>query len=143
MKLEERIEAIEKVLDGLASLPRDVLVVVEGRRDVEALRSLGVECDVRALNEGEPLVNFTDSIVGRHPKVVLLTDWDRKGGHLARLLLDLFGARIPVDAEPRRLLARWCAVKAVEELPSYLANLRLKAESGLGARPRDWSAPPR
>ncbi len=39
----ERLEEVMRVLDEIEDLSADTLVVVEGRKDVEALRRLGID----------------------------------------------------------------------------------------------------
>lgn len=57
-------------------------VLVEGREDLEALRSAGVSCEVLTLSEFEELVEGVEV-----RELVVLTDLDREGDeHLSRLL---------------------------------------------------------
>ncbi|HUS57002.1 MAG TPA: toprim domain-containing protein, partial [Thermoplasmata archaeon] len=83
---EERLEQIMKVLDELEELSSTMPVVVEGLKDVEALRRVGIERNVITLGRGSTLFTFCEEVSRSTKEVVVLTDWDRKGGRLARTL---------------------------------------------------------
>jgi 5S rRNA maturation endonuclease (ribonuclease M5) len=86
--------------------PRTV-VLVEGERDRAALRNLGVRGPILLVHNGKPLSVLADHLSRDGRRVIILTDWDREGGHLAHRLADLFsGAQIHLDLEFRRRLAR-------------------------------------
>ncbi len=67
------IRAIEELRD-LAE--KGAVIIVEGRRDVEALRRLGVEGEIIA-SANHSNAKIVD-IIGQR-EVVILTDWDRRG----------------------------------------------------------------
>ncbi len=87
---------------------RGALLLVEGDRDREALRALGVtRASLVVVNSGRPLPAVVEALVDRGRPVVVLTDWDRKGGHLAfRLSQMMADGRVPVDLTFRRRFAR-------------------------------------
>ena len=83
------------------------VVVVEGERDRRSLQLLGVSGRVVLLHSGRGLSRLTRALSGSGQRVVVLTDWDREGGHLAHRLTELLVAEgVRVDAEFRRRLAR-------------------------------------
>ncbi len=68
--------------------------------------------------------------------MIILTDWDRTGGRLARTLSEAFDANgLKYDLEFRKQLAYLCKkdIKDVQGLPRVLDNLEVK----LAARTRD------
>jgi 5S rRNA maturation endonuclease (ribonuclease M5) len=82
----------------------DCPVVVEGRKDREALLALGVE-DVVQLNRGRSLLETVEALQG-NPSVVLLTDLDREGKNLRRKLINLMSPYgIRENKRPREILA--------------------------------------
>lgn len=83
------------------------VVVVEGERDRRSLRHLGVTGRIVLFHSGHGLSRLTRTLSTPGSRIVLLTDWDREGGHLAHRLTELLVAEgIRVDAEFRRRLAR-------------------------------------
>jgi 5S rRNA maturation endonuclease (ribonuclease M5) len=123
----EQLDGLEDALARLDARPAGVPVVVEGRRDVEALAALGVRGPVVALNRGLPLAEFCLRLAGTSRAAVVLTDWDRKGGQLCRLLVEALEAvDVRPDLAPRRLLALHARkdVKDVQGLPTLFERLR-------------------
>ncbi len=82
---EKTLEQIEELLDELRRYSVEgVPVVVEGVRDEEALRELGVGGDIfRVSGSRQTALNFLEGLAG-HRRIVVLTDFDRAGGELAR-----------------------------------------------------------
>ncbi len=132
MARKEQLDELEKLLGGLRAASSESPVLVEGERDVAALRTLGLEGELIKLNRGEGLVALTDALSARHEKLILLTDWDYKGvelhDRLGRLLRD---AQVEADdffwSRLKRLSGGGC--RTVESLPAFLAFLRERAGS--------------
>lgn len=83
------------------------VVVVEGERDKEALRRLGVRAAIALVHGGQTLGRLAESLAGADGRVVVLTDWDTEGGHLAQRLREFLGhGDIELDLDFRRRLAR-------------------------------------
>jgi len=110
--MERRAEAWEAFLklweEFLSGANDDSTVsVVEGERDRRSLKLLGVSGRVVLLHSGRGLSQLTRSLSKPGQRVVILTDWDREGGHLAHRLTELLVAEgVQVDVEFRRRLAR-------------------------------------
>lgn len=130
MRLAERLQELEAAIDFLrVTCEGDVGVVVEGRRDVEALRKLGVGGTPWTVNVPGTVEDLVDRLAEEaHAKgwrvVVILTDWDRTGGRLAHRLHDGLVGRVPVDMEARRRLASVAHARCVEHIPGELGGLR-------------------
>ncbi|UCE37503.1 MAG: topoisomerase [Thermoplasmata archaeon] len=127
MQTEERLEKIEEVLDELKALSPDIPIIVEGESDVSALRELGVQGKIIQINRGQSLFNFCEEIARNHKEVVILTDWDRKGGHLCRLLSeDLKANDVKFNIKIRAKLAGYCKkdTKDVEGLTGCVRRLK-------------------
>ena len=84
MDYEALYEDLVKVLEDLMEKNRDAPILVEGERDVRALRSLGFHGDVRALNRGGTIFGLCEALARERRGAIILTDWDAKGGRLAR-----------------------------------------------------------
>jgi len=127
---KEQLDELEKLLGRLRAASLESPVLVEGERDVAALRALGLEGELLKLNRGEGLVALTDALSARHQKIILLTDWDYKGvelhDRLGRLLRD---AQVSSDdffwSRLKKLTGGGC--RTVESLPALLAQLRERA----------------
>ena len=122
-ELKEWLECLQQVSD------EGVTVVVEGDKDVMALRKLGfngiIECCSQTF-----LQLFCEKLARRNPgnRIVILTDWDRKGEYLAdKLYKYLNGEGMTADIELRgriRAIARR-DIKDVEGLPALFSRLEL------------------
>lgn len=102
-------------------------VIVEGESDVKALRMLGLEGTVLPMNIGQPIFNLCEEISRRHTKVIILTDWDRKGEQLARLLQEGLKANdVKFNTDIRARLAFLCRkeTKDVEGLVGTIQRLK-------------------
>lgn len=120
----ERLEALESAVAELAETNERMPVIVEGKRDIRALRRLGLRGEILMVNTGDPLIDFCDRLAEREDEAVLLTDWDRTGGAIARKLRDNVQGRVKLEDGLRRRLSFYSEVSAVEELPGYMVTLR-------------------
>lgn len=134
-RLQEKEEKLTEALNTLAEeSAKGTTILVEGRKDVETLRNLGVQGPILTVKTGGK--SFLDVISEleeqRLAKVVLLLDFDRRGKQgTNRLRRNLERTGIKVD------LVVWLAllgsvgkdVQCVEGLTAYLK--RLKARIGV------------
>jgi 5S rRNA maturation endonuclease (ribonuclease M5) len=110
--MERRAEAWEGFLklwhEFLSETNDDAsVIVVEGDRDLRSLRALGAGGPVVLLHSGRGMSRLVRSLAQPRHRVVVLTDWDREGGHLAHRLAELLVAEgVPVNMEFRRRLAK-------------------------------------
>jgi 5S rRNA maturation endonuclease (ribonuclease M5) len=128
---EVRLERFQRLMNRVSyESDRGGVIVVEGLKDRESLRRLGVKGRILCLQSSRRnTVGFAEELQGVHD-VVVLTDFDREGVFLARRL-----ARILNSHRIRTNLSLWQAlrhltrsdVRSIEELPKY--NQRLQAES--------------
>jgi 5S rRNA maturation endonuclease (ribonuclease M5) len=127
----ESSEGWDEFLDVLLRLRERVrqegaVLLVEGDRDRTSLQCLGIPTDsVILAHNGRRLAQVAQDLQDRSRPVVILTDWDRKGGQLAhRLSQMLAGQGIPVDLELRRRLSRVVLgeVQTVEGLISWASR---------------------
>ena len=132
MSPSERLEKIVKILEELEDVSIRSPIVVEGIRDVEALRRLGIEKNVTNLSKGISLFALCEQLSRSWEEVILLTDWDKKGGRIARKLKDALeanGARAVEDYRARLAILVKKEVKDVESLPTYIERLRILASA--------------
>lgn len=89
------------------SLEPATAVVVEGERDRRSLRRLGLAGPIVLVHRGDSLATTANRLARECRHVIVLTDWDTEGGHLAHRLQEFLGAeRLRLDLEYRRRLAR-------------------------------------
>ena len=117
-------ESIIRVIDGLKSPENGTVILVEGVRDRDSLIMLGVESDIYVLNNGKSTVETSEILAERYEKVVIMTDWDRTGGRLARAFSEQLGALgMEYSLEERKKLSFLCKkdIKDVESLYEYIS----------------------
>jgi 5S rRNA maturation endonuclease (ribonuclease M5) len=122
-----RLEALERVLDELREREPGVAIIVEGDRDVASLRALGVPPPIIKLNRGVSLLNLCEDLAREHAAFIVLTDWDRKGGQLARHLERHFrstGASVDVDTRRRLKMTLPYQIHDIESLDGHVMRLR-------------------
>jgi 5S rRNA maturation endonuclease (ribonuclease M5) len=92
------------------------LIIVEGRKDKEALRTIGV-CNRIILLHHEHLYKIVERVVNTDSDVVILTDLDKEGKRLyGRLNSDLSRFGMRVDNFFREYLFRKTKVRQIEGL---------------------------
>lgn len=95
-------------------------VLVEGARDVEALKSLGYRGQIEVISRHMAHTTLAEKVAERRGKVLILSDFDGEGKRINRemlLLLESMGVR--VEADMRRRIGRLMATlgtRAVEDL---------------------------
>jgi len=117
------LKVIEKLIEDNATSP----IVVEGKRDLQSLRKLEVSGEILLLNTGETMLAFCERLARTYDRVILLTDWDKKGGALAeRIRTNLSDSRIDLDLDFRRKIALGVkkGINRVELLASYVESKR-------------------
>ena len=124
MNYNETIEELEKVVGNLIEENRKIPLLVEGEKDAAALRKLGVIGVIIRVNTGKNLSDFCDFIASRYQEIIILTDWDRRGGILcARIKKNLEG-RVKCNTRYRKTLAKLTTIRTVEGLPSWIKSFK-------------------
>jgi len=121
---ERRLEAVIELIETVAAYSkRGVPVIVEGPKDVKALRRLGILGPVFcAKSRRLGLVDFLESIAA-HSEVIILTDFDKEGRALAwRLSRDLSSMRVKANVEIWKQLKALIRseIVGIESLGRYL-----------------------
>jgi 5S rRNA maturation endonuclease (ribonuclease M5) len=88
---------LEKINEFIRTLNHESengsIVVVEGKRDSEALTKLGFIGEVTEYNRFKGILDFVDSHQMTDKKIILLLDMDRTGKYLTSRLVSLFQQR--------------------------------------------------
>ena len=126
MDFKKSIEDLEKIIDELGEENRSIPIIVEGKKDIEALRKLDISGSIISVNAGVPLIDFCDKIAQEHTDIIILTDWDRKGGYLCRTIRKNLEGRVNCNTKYRELFAKNAMIRTLEGLPSWLETMRKK-----------------
>lgn len=124
---ERKLELLTKLLQKLCmSGEKGVPIIVEGKKDLAALRKLGVDGRIVCVkSSGKVLVDLLDAV--QSDEVALFVDFDDSGVSLAKGITQyLEGRGVKVNSvfwrEARSLVRR--DVSEVEGFPSYLEKLK-------------------
>jgi 5S rRNA maturation endonuclease (ribonuclease M5) len=120
-------EALEELISALLEASqRGAAIIVEGRRDKMAVRSLGAPGPV-IMASSKSLLAMAEDAAGRYEEIVVLTDWDEKGEEMAQQIEQhLRCTRCIADMEIRSRLKRLVKkeIKDVESLGFYVERMR-------------------
>jgi 5S rRNA maturation endonuclease (ribonuclease M5) len=131
-RLKEKEEKILQILEALAEeSAKGKPIVVEGKKDVDALRALGVAGAVLTVKTGGK--SFLDAVSEiekmRVPEVILFLDFDRRGKEgTKRLKQSLERAKVKPNVKFWRELSALVGkeIQCIESLIAYLVTLRAK-----------------
>jgi len=117
------VARLEGLVRELSLLNEAIPVIVEGRRDVEALRRLGLSGEILTLHCGQTVAAFGERLARRFSTVILLLDWDRRGRQLHAQLARHLDAEWEEHNYLRQELIALCksSITSIEELPALLA----------------------
>ena len=82
----ERLEEIQAVLEEMISRDPRTVILVEGMRDRGALTILGVGGEMVQVQSSDGVFGIAERLAKEGKSAMIMTDWDRKGGQLSRLL---------------------------------------------------------
>jgi 5S rRNA maturation endonuclease (ribonuclease M5) len=126
MEYEKTLEELEKTLEELREANKMIPIIVEGIKDIDALRKLGVSGEIIRYNRGLSISNFCDVISRQYDAIILLTDWDKKGGYLCSMIKKNLESRVSCNTRFREKFAKHSITRKVEGLPSWLQTLQKK-----------------
>lgn len=121
----ERAERLKEVLQALYEVNKLAPILVEGRRDVLALRRIGMVGDIIPLHAGQKLYEFCEDISERFHRVILLMDWDVKGDMLHRQVSEYLHGMWEEFSAFREVTKLLCQkdIKDIESIPSLFERL--------------------
>lgn len=120
-------EALEDLIASLKEASAEgAVIIVEGRRDESALRSLGINGPVMTASYRSAL-DLAEDASRSYSQIIILTDWDEKGEEMALNIerhLRSVGSRADMDIRSRlkRLVRK--EIKDVESLDFYVERMR-------------------
>jgi 5S rRNA maturation endonuclease (ribonuclease M5) len=129
--LKEKEERIQHVLECLiAESDQGTPIIVEGKKDIESLRALGIEGKIiSAKSGGKSRLDIISEMEKTSTQVVLLLDFDRRGREWTGILkYHMEKARIKPNLTfwngLKRLVGR--ELKDIEGLAAYMQTLKKK-----------------
>ena len=122
----ERFDKLTRALLDLEELPDEYVVLVEGLKDRSALGILGVQREIRTVQGAGGIFQVAETLSREGRKAIIMTDWDRTGGQISRLLREALEAnQVEYDDKIRATLSRICRkdIKDIESLPAFYSRL--------------------
>jgi 5S rRNA maturation endonuclease (ribonuclease M5) len=126
MDYEKSLEDLEEALFELREENKTVPIIVEGDKDIEALRKLNITGEIIRFNVGLSIPDFCDMISQKYKNIILLTDWDKKGGYLCSTIKKNLESRVGCNTRYREIFAKRSMIRTLEGLPSWIETLRKK-----------------
>ncbi len=126
MDYKKSLEELEKLLLDLKEKNTSVPIIVEGDKDVAALRKLDIKGVILSANTGKPLADFCDILAEQYSDIIILTDWDWRGGRLCHTIRKNLEGRVNCDIKYRENFARHTMIRTVEGLPSWIETMKKK-----------------
>lgn len=122
----ERADRLREVLELLKDINRDVPIIVEGKKDAEALRELGIKGKIITLHSGKSIYDFCEDIAaGNFQRIIILLDWDERGESLYKTLCKLMDGIWEEFSGFREIIKILCQkdIKDIEGMPKLLRRL--------------------
>ena len=116
---EKEMDEMKKFMKHLNS-KKESVVIVEGKRDSNALRKLGFSGKILEFHSFKGIVKFSDS-VAKYKNIILLLDGDRKGRYLTKRIIDLLAHRVKIDLSFKKKLVSITKgkIRFIEQLVCY------------------------
>jgi 5S rRNA maturation endonuclease (ribonuclease M5) len=131
MNVENKHLIIKDIDDFVLSLNaesnKNSIVIVEGKRDMEALYYLGYKGNIKAYHHYRGTTNFVDQCAVNYKKLILLMDSDKKGKIITKKILSQLNGRI-IDLNYKKKLLQITKgrIKKIEEIKSFYIHITEK-----------------
>jgi 5S rRNA maturation endonuclease (ribonuclease M5) len=126
MDYKKSLEDLEKALDELREENKSIPIIVEGEKDIDALRKLDINGTIITVNKGISLTDFCDKLASDFKEIIILTDWDRRGGYLCHTIRRNLEGRVNCNLNYRRIFAKNSMIRTIEGLPSWINTIKEK-----------------
>lgn len=120
---EQEIIELKKFILQLNEM-KDSVVIVEGKKDSEALKKIGFRGKVLEFHRFDGMIDFTDS-VSKYKRLIILFDRDKKGRTLTGKTIQLLQRRTKIDLSFKKKLREITKgkIKFIEQLVCYESYL--------------------
>jgi 5S rRNA maturation endonuclease (ribonuclease M5) len=131
MNVENKHLILKDINDFVLSLnaesSKNSIVIVEGKRDMEALYYLGYNGNIKAYHHYRGTTNFVDHCAVNYKKLILLMDSDKKGKIITKKILSQLNGRI-IDLNYKKKLLQITKgrIKKIEEIKSFYIHITEK-----------------
>jgi len=126
MDYKKLFEELEKIIIELIDDNKKIPIIVEGEKDKYALIKLGIKGQIITINKGMSIIDFCDWIAQNYKEIIVLTDWDRKGGFLCHTIKKNLEGRVNCNLFYREFFAKNITIKTVEGLPHWINTIKEK-----------------
>jgi 5S rRNA maturation endonuclease (ribonuclease M5) len=122
-KLQENERELIEIITNLDSKYENLLIVVEGKRDVLVLKNLGVKAPIVKTQSRLPRIDMAENIAkkaGKEGQVLILTDYDKEGKEICKFIerqLELSGTKV-LKRERRMIRRSMGPWRCIEDLDS-------------------------
>lgn len=116
---EQEIQDLKNLVLVINS-KQNCAIIVEGKRDANALKKIGVSGKILEFHRFGGLRKFVDSVTD-YASLVILLDRDRKGRYLTAKIINQLERRTNIDLSIRRKLVSITKgkIRCIEELGCY------------------------
>ena len=129
MDYKKSFENLEKALSELREENKKIPIIVEGEKDINALRKLDINGTIIGVNAGVSLTDFCDQLAHNYKNIIILTDWDKRGGYLCHTIARNLEGRVNCILYYRSIIAKNSMIRTLEGLPSWVETIKDKTRN--------------
>lgn len=105
---------------------QESLILVEGKRDLEALSYLGCNGNIRMYHNFKNPIDVVDKFRDKYKKLIILLDLDRTGEIMTKKIYNMLSQRYIDQSYRMKLLSiTQGRIKNIEELKSFYDSMQL------------------
>ncbi len=122
---------LSRIVEELSScVEQGMPILIEGKKDEEALRKLGITGNIiKVSGSGLKLFEVAEIAAKTSSKVIILTDFDKKGDILAKKLsedIQSLGSHPDLNIRKNIIKITRRYIKDIESLPKHMKQLELE-----------------
>jgi len=122
---------LSRIVEELSScVEQGMPILIEGKKDEEALRELGITGNIiKVSGSGLKLFQIAEIAAKTSSKVIILTDFDKKGNILAKKLsedIQSLGSHPDLNIRKNIIKITRRYIKDIESLPKHMKQLELE-----------------
>jgi 5S rRNA maturation endonuclease (ribonuclease M5) len=128
MDKTQRLEKIRELREFVNQInnesAKDSLILVEGKRDLEALSYLGCSGNIQIYHNYKSIVDLADNFRDKYKKLILLLDLDDTGKYMTRKITHILNQRY-IDNYYRNKIIKITQgkIRTIEELRSFYNSM--------------------
>ena len=131
MDRNEKLKVIKEINEFIDQInsesTQESLILVEGKRDLEALSYLGCNGNIKIYHNFKNPIDLVDKFRDNYKKLIILLDLDRTGEIMTKKICNMLSQKY-IDQKYRMRLLRITQgkVKNIEELKSFYDSMLLE-----------------